>query len=285
MTAVSPALAGLIILAAFAHAAWNAVLKSSGDRVLALAMIIGIGAVAAVVAAPFVAFPPPAAWPYLAAAIVIHNVYYLFIIASYRDGDLSQVYPLARGIAPILVAGLAAVLAGETPDAIEFAAILFVSFGLCSLALSGGVPRGRAARAVLYALGTGVLVAAFTVVDGMGVRLSPGPFDFITWLMLLNAIPLLAWSLWLRRGRILVWVRAYGLPAAIGGAVSTAGLVVILYALGQGPMAHVAALRETSILFAAIIGAVRLREPFGARRIMGAAVVVGGLAALKAFAG
>ena len=103
--------------------------------------------------------------------------------------------------------------------------------------------------------------------------------------MLLNAIPLLAWALWLRRGRVLAWLRTEGGPPAIGGAISTVGLVIILYALGQGPMAHVAALREISILFAALIGALTLREPFGARRVIGAAVVVGGLIALGAASG
>lgn len=282
MTSLSPWMVAAIVGAAFAHAAWNAVLKSNSDRVLALATIIGVGALAAAVAAPFVRFPPPAAQGYLAAGIVIHNVYYLTMIAAYRDGDLSQVYPLSRGIGPVLVAGFAAIMAGELLTPGEFAALLLVSLGLCSLAFSNGWPRGRTAIAVLYALGTGILLAAFTVVDGLGVRLSPGRFDFIVWLMLLNAIPLLTWSLWLRRGRVLIWLRTEGGPPALGGAISTVGLVVILYALGQGPMAHVAALREISILFAALIGAFTLGEPFGARRAIGAAVVVGGLIALGA---
>lgn len=278
-----PWLAGAIVLAAFAHAAWNAVLKSSGDRVLALATIIAVGALAAAVAVPFVRFPPPAAWPYLAAGVAIHNIYYLTMIASYRNGDLSQVYPLARGIAPVLVAALAAGLAGELPGWPAFGALLLVSAGLCSLAFSGGVPRGKTGLAFLYALGTGILLSAFTVVDGLGVRLSPGSLDFIVWLMLLNAIPLLGWSLWLRRGRVLIWLRTKGGPPAVGGAISTVGLVIILYALGQGPMAHVAALREMSILFAAVIGTFTLGEPFGIRRVIGAAVLVAGLAALGAF--
>ena len=285
MTSLSPWLVAAIVGAAFAHAAWNAVLKSSTDRVLALATIIAIGAIAAAVVAPFVHFPPPAAQGYLAAGVVIHNIYYLTMIAAYRDGDLSQVYPVSRGIGPVLVAGFAAVLAGEHAKPAELAALVLVSIGLCSLAFSGGWPRGKTGIAVLYALGTGILVAAFTVVDGVGVRLSPGRFDFIVWLMLLNAIPLLAWALWLRRGRVLAWLRTEGGPPAIGGAISTVGLVIILYALGQGPMAHVAALREISILFAALIGALTLREPFGARRVIGAAVVVGGLIALGAASG
>ncbi len=280
---VTPWLSVLVVLAAFAHAAWNAVLKSSGDRVLSLATIIGVGAVVALFALPFVAFPPPAAWPYLATAVLIHNVYYLMMIASYRDGDLSQVYPLARGIAPVLVAGIAALLANEVPETTEFLSLLFVSAGLCSLAFSGGVPRGKTLHALGYALGTGILLATFTVIDGLGVRLSPGPFDFITWLMLLNAVPLLSWALWLRRGRTVVWFRTYGRASTIGGVVSTAGLVVILYALGHGAMAHVAALRETSILFAALIGAFTLRESFGARRVLAAVLVVGGLIAMRLF--
>ncbi len=271
----------LVLAAAVIHATWSALVKASGEHFLTLMIIIGTGSLLAAAALPVLSFPPRAAWPYLAAAFFLHQGYYLFMLLSYRFGDLNQVYPVARGIAPIVVAGLAAVFAGEVPNGGGVVGILAVSMGIAGLAFSGGLPRGRAMAPIAMAAATGLCLGTFTVVDGIGVRLSAAPWDFIAWLLFLNGLPMAIVALVLRRDRLRVylsgnWKRAFG-----GGVLSALGFTIVLYALGLGGMAHVAALRETSVLFAALIGSLMLHEPLGLRRTVAAAVIAAGLVVLQ----
>ena len=271
----------LVLAAAVIHATWSALVKASGEHFLTLMIIIGTGSLLAATALPALSFPPRAAWPYLAAAFVLHQGYYLFMLLSYRVGDLNQVYPVARGIAPLVVAGLAAAFAGEVPNGGGVVGIVAVSVGIAGLAFSGGPPRGRALAPIAMAAATGLFLGTFTVVDGIGVRLSASSWDFIAWLLFLNGLPMAAVALALRRDRLRVYLSGRWKTAFGGGILSALGFAIVLYALGRGGMAHVAALRETSVLFAALIGSLTLHEPLGLRRTVAAAIIAAGLVLLQ----
>ncbi len=274
-------LAGLVLLAALAHAVWNALVKASGERFLTFTLLRATGTVVGGLAIAFVAVPEAAAWPYLVVSAVVHNGYYVFLLLAYRAGDLSRVYPLARGSAPVAVALLAAVAAGEVLGSGAIAGIALVSLGIASLCLAGGRDGGFDPRPVLFALGTGLFIASYTVIDGLGIRLAGTKLGYIAWLNVLEGLPFMVAAVVLRRREVGPFVRQHW-PSGVGGgflAVLAYGLV--LYALSQGTMAYVSALRETSVLFAALIGAVVLHEPFGRARIISAAVMVAGVIVLQ----
>ena len=274
-------LAGLVLLAALAHATWNALLKASGERFLTFAVVAGTGTAIGCVMALLVDIPDPAAWPYLAASMVIHNGYYVFLILAYRAGDLSRVYPLARGAAPLLVAVLAAATVGEVLGTGAWAGIGLVSLGIASLCFTGGGLAGEDFKPVLFALGTALFIAAYTVVDGIGIRLAGTQLGYIAWLNLLEGIPFMTAVVLLRRREVVPFIRGHWVSGVLGGFLATIAFGLVLYALSLGAMAYVAALRETSVLFAALIGAIALREPFGRVRIAAALVIVTGIVLLQ----
>ncbi|UCH75358.1 MAG: EamA family transporter [Rhodospirillales bacterium] len=273
----------LVLLAALAHAGWNTVVKSSGTRNRTFAVMLLAGGAVGLAGAILLPLPAPAAWPYLVVSAVVHFLYYGFLLLAYRHGDLSHVYPLARGAAPLAVATGAWLMAGEALPLLGILGLALASAGLMSLAFENGVPRGDAGKPVVYALGTGLLIAAYTVVDGLGVRASRAPLSYIVWLNLLEAVPIVLW-LAIRRPQDFVrrtgpWWR-HGL---IGGLLATTAYGLIIYAMSAGGMAHVSALRETSTLFAALIGTLILgeRRARPVRRIAAAAMVSAGIVALQ----
>lgn len=269
--------AALVLLSALLHASWNAVVKSDADRLLSFGLVMIMGTAMGIAAAPFVTFPPWSAWPWLAGSVVIHNFYYFFLLRAYAHGDLSHVYPIARGSAPLLVAILAGRFAGETLAAREIVGVLLVSLGIVALAFSRGLPRAGETRALGYALLTGITIAGYTVVDGLGARAAGDALGYIAWLNIWEGPWLFAVAVWARRGATLPYLRKYWWRGSGGGAVATIGYGIAIWALSLGAMAHVTALRETSSLFGALIGAFILRESFGGRRIAAACVLVAGL--------
>ncbi len=274
-------LAGLVLLAALAHATWNALLKASGDRFLTFTVVAGTGTVIGCILAVLVDVPNRAAWPYLAASMVIHNGYYVFLILAYRAGDLSRVYPLARGAAPLLVAVLAAMTAGEILGSGAWAGIGLVSVGIASLCFTGGSLGGEDFKPVLFALGTALFISAYTVVDGIGIRLAGTQLGYIAWLNILEGIPFMSVIFLFRRGEVIPFIRGHWLSGVVGGVLSMIAFGLVLYALSLGAMAYVSALRETSVLFAALIGTILLREPFGRVRIGAAAIIVAGVIVMQ----
>jgi drug/metabolite transporter (DMT)-like permease len=271
----------LILIAAFTHAAWNAMIKASGDRVLTFATMRGVDGVVALAVIPFLPLPAPEAWPYLIVSTIIHNVYYGLLLYTYRHGELNQVYPLARGSAPLLVAVLAAWLAGEVPSMTAGVGILLVSGGIVGIALTKGLPRGADVKPILLALATGLGTAGYTVADGLGTRLAGDPFSYIAWLFLLEGVSFVAIAAGLRRRGVVAHMIKHWRPGVAGGLLAIFAYGLVLYALSQGAMAHVAALRETSVLFAALIGTFLLKESFGPRRIAAAALIVAGIVLLQ----
>jgi drug/metabolite transporter (DMT)-like permease len=274
-----------VLAAAVTHATWNAIAHGIKDQLLAFGLI---GAGGILVAIPLVIgspFPLSACWPYLLASIVIHVFYNLLLMRSYRYGEFGQVYPLARGTSPLVVTVLAAVFAAERPSVAQVAGVLVVSCGLALLVLAGrraAAGRGIGRAALLAATGTGLTIAAYTTVDGLGVRLSGSSVAYIGWLMLLESLCVPAWALARRRHVLLSgtsW-RVLG-SGLLAGGLSVLAYGLVLWAQTRGDLAPIAALRETSVIFGAVIGTVVFREPFGRWRIAATVLVVIGVLLLN----
>ncbi len=273
----------LVLLAAVLHASWNALIKTGGDRLAVMALTMAIPALPCWVVVAFLPLPAAESWPYIFASIVIHTGYYTFLLRAYHHGDLSHVYPIARGTAPLLVALGGWSLAGEALSAAELAGVAIVSGGIISLAWrgNGAVARDGELQAVGFALLTSLTIGLYSLCDGLGVRSSGYAFSYILWLFALEGLPIFTFAVWRRRGRLRA---AFGpsLKSGLGaGVISSLAYGIVIWAMSLGPMAHVVALRETSVIMAAVLGAVFLKEPFGRRRIAAAAVVATGAVLLQ----
>jgi drug/metabolite transporter (DMT)-like permease len=274
---LDPGVVALVLLAALLHACWNAVVKSDSDRLVSMGLVMLAGALLGLAVVPFVPFPETVAWPYLAASVLIHNFYYFFLLKAYRWGDLSHVYPISRGLGPLLVALVSGRLIGEHLAPHEIAGVVLVSCGIASLAFGHGLPRGKEWRPVIYAVLTGVTISAYTIADGLGARHAGNALSYIAWLNVVEGPWVFLLALAMRRGGIVLYLRRSWWRGLAGGVVATCAYGIAIWALSLGAMAHVAALRETSVIFAAAIGAILLREGFGYRRIVAAAIVAAGL--------
>ncbi|GIL02722.1 MAG: membrane protein [Alphaproteobacteria bacterium] len=272
----------LVLAAAFLHATWNAVLKRSGERAVMMGMIafahaaVGCGIIA------FVAPPAPASWPYILASTVIHWFYYAFLLASYRLGDLSQVYPIARGSAPLLVSLAGWHFAGENLSATAWAGILTISAGI--MALWFGSRNGRSdSGAVAAALLTGTTIASYSVIDGLGVRLAGSALGYIGWLFVLEGAVSL-FIFYRARGRLPTLAHRFFATGLIGGLLSSTAYGLVIFAATLAPIGPISAVRESSVLIAALIGVILFNERPWAIRLACAAVVVCGILLLTVFA-
>lgn len=273
----------LAILAALSsaliHASWNAALKGGrGDRI-ADAFLIAIGGMLTwVAAALFLPPPAPAAWPYLAASVLIHLVYWYTLFNAYDAGEMSHIYTLSRGSAPLLVAVGAALTAGEIPPPLKMGGVALVSLGVLLVGFSPRAPL----KATLWALGIGLSIAAYSLIDALGARAGGDPLVYVAWTSGVMGVPMVAFAFW-RRGAGLLKDAAHApFKGVFIGVISFAGYGLVLWAQTFAPIAQVTALRETSVVFGALIAFVFLREHLGARRWLGAIVVALG-AGLIAF--
>jgi drug/metabolite transporter (DMT)-like permease len=277
-TSLSLPVTTAVLAAAVTHATWNAIAHGIKDQTLAFGLIGAGGIVTAIPLVAVVAAPRPGAWPYLLGSVAIHVFYNLLLMRSYRYGEFGQVYPLARGLSPLVVTILAAVFVGEHLALHQVAGVLIVSAGLAALVFVGRWP-GRVV--VLAAVGTGLTIAAYTTVDGVGVRLSASPVGYIGWLMLLQSLCVPAFAL-VRRRDVLAKQRPRVLVSGLAaGALSVLAYGLVLWAQTRGALAPIAALRETSVIFGAIIGTLVFREPFGRARIVATVLVVAGILLLN----
>ncbi|WLG94083.1 EamA family transporter [Pseudomonas sp. FP198] len=263
----------LVLFAALLHAGWNALLRRGADRLWSMTIMCIAIAVTCVVAAAFMVPPAAASWGYAVLSAVLHVGYNLFLVRSYRVGDLGQVYPISRGSSPALIALGAAVFAGESIAPGVLLGIALVSGGIISLAFRG---RQLSVPSLPYALGTGCFIAAYSVVDGIGARLSGAPLAYTVWMCALWGVLMPMVYIGLRDARSLFSVRPGIFSAAAGGLVSLLAYGIVIYAMNEAPLGAVSALRETSVLFAALIGAIFLGETLTARRILACAVIVCG---------
>lgn len=283
---VEPLIVALLLAAALMHATWNAILKADqSDRLATFGVIMTTGTVMGLCAAPFLPWIEPAAWKYLVASVLIHVLYYIFLLKAYSYGDLSHTYPIARGMGPLLVALVSGRFIGEHLRGQDILGVLLLSAGLVALAIPlrrvAPRPGSRFGLATLFAVLTGFTIAAYIIADGLGVR-SAGPtfqhrLAYIAWLCIVEGPWLLVLAFTLRPATVWAHLRRTWWRGVIGGLVANVGYGIAIYALVLGPMAHVAALRETSVLFGALIGTLILGEPFGVRRVAAAFVIVVGL--------
>jgi drug/metabolite transporter (DMT)-like permease len=222
--------------------------------------------------------PAPESIAYAAASASVFVAYSFFLIRAYDTGDLNLVYPVARGIAPIGVAVLSGVFAGEWLTFGETAGLLVICVGILMLAANRAVLH--APEAILSAIGVGACITCYTIFDGIGGRASGNPLAYTALGNILSGIPLLAFAALRRRGALVAFIVQEGSKAAAGGVLMFAGYAVVIYAMTLAPMARIAALRETSVVFAALIGAALLKEPVAGLRIVAAVIVAVGVMAL-----
>lgn len=272
--------AAAVLLGALLHAGWNALVKASPDKELDTALLNLIGSVAALPLLASAGLPASGSWPWLAASLCVHIGYYSLLTAAYRHGDLGLTYPLMRGAAPLLVALCSVLAFDEALSPLAWAGVLGVCCGVLALGLSRHAMDSP--RAVAFALGNAIIIAAYTLIDGFGVRASGNPLAYIAAFFLLNGLPFGLLVLG-RRGLATAWPYARRrAPVALAGAAASMGAYgIALWAMTRAPVASVAALRETSVLFAALIGSWMLKEAFTPRRALGTAVILAGVMALR----
>jgi uncharacterized membrane protein len=271
-TVAARVITAVVLCAALLHATWNAVLKPIDDRFEVLGLGLAAVSIGCLVAAPF-AVPARAAWPFVAASAVLHLSYNVALSRSYRVGDFNHVYPIARGTSPLVVAVVAAAVAGEHLAAWQVAGVCVVSVGLLGLA---GRPRPGDGPAVALALATGLLISAYTVVDGLGVRHAGEAVPYAVWLFAAEGIVMAPAARASLRAGAARWRRAL-----VTGVLSAAAYGMVIWAQRRGALAEVAALRETSVVAAAAIGALVFHERLGVRRVVMSVVIAAGVALLN----
>ncbi len=270
-----------VMAAAALHAGWNALLKIGLDRYLTASLIqIGAGGVALLVA-PFFPLPNAGAWPYIAVSALLHIGYNIFLSRAYQHGDLSQVYPIARGSSPLLVA-LLALVAGDMLHAGQWAGLLVLVAGIWLMAWRGGHPGATLNGSLLFnALATAACIAGYTLSDALGARSNGDAIAYSLWLFITNGV-VASTVIALRRGpRIFLQLGPYWRGGIGGGAMSMLAYSLVIWATTQAPVALVSALRESSVLFALLIGWLWLKEPMPPLRLLACAVIAAGVVLMK----
>jgi len=273
----------VVLLGALLHALWNALVRAASDKLHGTLRVVWGSGLLTLVSLPFLPLPAPASWPYLAASVLIHVAYFSLLAFSYRAAELSLAYPVMRGTAPAITALAAALLLQEMPSAGGWAGIVLICGGVLLLALGHGAPARAALRP---ALGNALVIAAYTLVDGQGARLSGHAFSYTGWIFLATAVLMLGLTFALRgptemRQMLPGW--RIGLLGLLGGGCTLASYALALWAMIRAPIATVAALRETSIVFAALIGLLFLKERLRPQRLASVLLVCAGASSIKLF--
>ncbi|MBS1182483.1 MAG: transrane protein [Proteobacteria bacterium] len=267
-----------VLAAALVHAGWNVLVKGAADKLaMTVSVAIGAGVVAAVVL-PFLSLPAPESWPFLGVSVLLQSVYYLLLARAYRIADMSLAYPLMRGAAPLIVAIFGATAFGETLAGGQWMAVGLISAGVVALAL-GAFRQPLAITGAVTALSNAVVIAAYTLVDASGARLSGAPVAYALLLAVLTGLLTIALA-FAGGGRLRLGTRTLGL-GLVGGAATTLSYGVALWAMTRAPVAPIAALRETSIVFALVLSRLVFAEKIGGRRFAAAFLVVAGVVALR----
>jgi drug/metabolite transporter (DMT)-like permease len=271
-----------VLFAAACHAGWNALIKVGLDP-LSTTTLISLGSgVVALLFLPVVGLPAVAAWPWIAASVIIHLFYFAALIEAYRTGDLGQVYPIARGSAPLMTAAVTTLFVGETMSALGWAGIVALVAGVFLLSARGGRDLARIdRRAVGFALMTALTICAYSVVDGIGARVSGNPNAYSAWLFTGIAFVMLPYALWRDGHDVIPAMQTYWRRGLAGGGLQLLSYGIAIWAMSVAPIAIVATLRETSVLFGAVIAVVVLKEPLRAMRIIAALLILCGLALIR----
>ena len=278
---MEPLVFAVVLGAAFFHATWNALIKVEGDRLVAMALL---NVACAVCAVPFIIWGgvlrlDVIPWVLLSGAL--HTIYFLMLIAAYRVGDLSHVYPIARGSSPLLVAVGATLFIGERLSTMGILAIILISIGIVSLTLLARSTHAIWGRATLWAIAIGVMICIYTVIDGFAVRLNGDVLPFAGWLFIAGAVPTTVIAIVMRGPLIVRLTRVQWRNGLGAGGLAFSSYALVLWGMSRAPVAYVSALREVSVIVAAVIGTRLMGEPFGRGRVVAAAVVVLGAVLLQ----
>ena len=265
-----------VLGAALLHATWNALVKASEDKGLDSVAIAAGSGVMALAVAPFLPVPAPASWPWMAGSATVHILYFLFLAGAYRWGELSYSYPIMRGGGPLIVAVVGALALGEVLPWAETFGVLLISAGILAFA-HGSHDR----RATWFAVGNSVVIAAYTIIDSQGARASGAPVAYTAWFFVLNGIVITGLALAQHGAKVPAYFRRFWLRSLAGGACALGAYAIALWAMTLAPVALVAALRETSVIFAAMIAFVVFREKMTVQRIVATGAVLAGLVALR----
>ncbi|MEA2983867.1 MAG: hypothetical protein QOD94_121 [Alphaproteobacteria bacterium] len=279
---MDPFVFAAVLFAALCHASWNSLLKIRLDPFAANALITVASGLIAAAALPFVGVAPVVSWPWLIASIILHLAYYYGLTEAYRTGDLSQVYPIARGAAPLMTAVISTTALGEHIGLFAWIGIMSLVSGVFLLSIRGGRDLTHIdRRAVGFAFFTAMTICGYSLTDGIGARVSGNAHAYAALLFLLDGSCMAAFALWRRGQSILTEARIYWKTGLFGGALSVTSYWIVIWAMTVAPIAIVAALRETSVLFAAVISVVILKEQLRPARVIAALMIVFGLALIR----
>lgn len=267
-----------VIFAALLHAGWNALVKGGRDKLMSTALIACFASGIAALVLPFVTQPAPESWPFIALSVLLQGGYFLMVARIYHLAEMSLAYPVMRGAAPLLVALASLALLGERLAPQAALGVGVICAGVLGMAFAA---RGGNRRGLGLALMNAVVIAGYTLVDGIGVRLSGAPAGYAFWIFLLTGLPFLGWALLRRRAEFVRDLRRHALTGLVGGIGTSASYGLALWAMTQAPVATVSALRETSILFGTAISALVLGERVGRARILAAGVIALGAMLLR----
>jgi drug/metabolite transporter (DMT)-like permease len=280
-TAVTGTVFLAVLLAAFLHAAWNAMVKGGADKRVTMAAVMLGHLPPAAVALMVVPTPALASLPWMVAGIFAHLGYQVFLLGAYTKGDLSQVYPIARGLAPLVVTGISILMLGERLALPEMLGVALIALGLMSMALLRGADGLRNTQAVRLSLVTGCFIASYSLIDGYGARVSGSPVGFYAWLGYGNAVLFALYMRIRHPGVLSTMARSARRTFLIGGTASFAAYAIVIWAFTQAPIALVTALRETSIIFAVVIGVVVFKERLDRAKVIAVAVTLIGAGLLR----
>lgn len=267
-----------VLFAAMLHAGWNALVKGGPDKLLSTVLIAGFASVLAAMALPFLTQPAPESWPYILASVLLQSGYFLLVARIYQVAETSFAYPVMRGTAPLLVALASLTLLGEHLGPAALLGIAIICAGVLAMAAAGRGGNGRGLPLVLL---NALVIASYTLVDGIGVRLSGAPAGYAFWIFLLTGLPFLGWALARRRQEFTAYLQCHAMAGLVGGIGTSASYGLALWAMTLAPVATVSALRETSILFGTAIAGLMLHERLGAARIAAAGLIAMGAMVLR----
>lgn len=271
----------IVIAAALLNATWNALAKRGADKHLSMAAMVTCHLPIALALLLFVDMPLPASWLFVIAGAVLHTGYQLFLLSAYRNGEFTQVYPIARGSAPILIAIVSVLLFHEALSSLQILGIVVVSCGIISISTSRTSVPVKELTSVFLALGTGGFIAAYSLVDGAGARLAGTALGYYCWLSIINVVLFTAIISVVKPGTLGQMHHRGKFDFVVGGAISFLAYALIAYAFTQAPVAIVSALREVSIIFALLIGVFVLKERVNMRKLVFIMVTLLGVTILK----
>ncbi|PCJ22025.1 MAG: EamA family transporter [SAR86 cluster bacterium] len=276
---MSPLIFSAVLFAALLHACWNALIKVSGDRLVVMAVTTSISSILVIPALIYLPLPAVESWPYLAASAFVHTFYMLLLVKAYGFGDFAQVYPLSRGSAPMLTAILSFFILSEAMSAVEIAGMLLIVLGIFGLVLERSAGVLQLSRpALIYSLLTGLCITGYSLVDGIGARLSGNSTSFTLWMFFLDGfmVPIVAYR---RRPRkiLINTLKSVWKSGLVVSLLSMVGYAIIVWAFSQARIAPVAVLRETSVLFAMLISVFLIKEAFSLLRVGIVLLILGGI--------